>query len=168
MQQAKETATGGVGADVLAAIPHRPPFLFIDAVRERGEGWIACERTFRAEEPFYAGHFPGNPVTPGVILCEAVFQAAAILFAESGGGGGLTGGGENGGAAPAAPAATPLLCRVETARFRQVVRPGDTVRIEARAKEKMQGFHFFDGKITLGGKTVLTLAFALTHAAPAR
>ena len=64
--------------EVLQAIPHRPPFLFVDKVVETREDGIVCSRVFRAEEKFYEGHYPNAPLTPGVLLCESVFQAAAI------------------------------------------------------------------------------------------
>ncbi|MFM8904345.1 MAG: hypothetical protein ACKOIB_03735, partial [Verrucomicrobiota bacterium] len=57
--------------DVQATIPHRPPFLFLDRVDELRADGAVCSRTFRAEEPFYAGHYPGNPITPGVLLRDS-------------------------------------------------------------------------------------------------
>ena len=65
---------------VKQALPHRPPFLFVDRIVEQGEGRIVTERTFRADEAFFAGHYPGSPLTPGVLLCEACFQTGAILL----------------------------------------------------------------------------------------
>jgi GxxExxY protein len=65
---------------VQRAIPHRPPFLFVDRIVEQGEGRIVTERTYRADEAFFAGHYPGSPLTPGVLLCEACFQTGAILL----------------------------------------------------------------------------------------
>ncbi|MDR3228421.1 MAG: beta-hydroxyacyl-ACP dehydratase [Puniceicoccales bacterium] len=130
---------------VLSAIPHRPPFLFVDEIIEIRDDGITCRRTLRENESFYAGHYPGNPVTPGVLLCESVFQAAAIYLS-----GKLQAGG------------TPVLCRIENARFKNMVFPGDILTIEVVFVEKMQGFYFMSGKVICNGKTALTIKFALT------
>ena len=62
-------------------IPHRPPFLFVDEIVSESADGLVARRAFRAEEDFYKGHYPGAPITPGVLLCEAVFQAAACYMA---------------------------------------------------------------------------------------
>lgn len=131
-------------------IPHRPPFLFLDEVLELDEQHALCARTFRAEEPFYAGHYPGNPLTPGVLLCEAVFQAGAVFLthrlASQGG---------------SSAESTPVLCRIEEAKFKGMVLPGDRVTIEVRPTETLQQFHFMSGTVRKDGKAVLTLRYAL-------
>ncbi|MDR2512270.1 MAG: beta-hydroxyacyl-ACP dehydratase [Puniceicoccales bacterium] len=134
---------------VLDAIPHRKPFLFIDTIRQLRSDGITCERTLCASESFYEGHYPGNPITPGVLLCEAVFQAGAIFlsaklkedksFREK----------------------TPVLCRIESARFKKTVLPGDIVTVDVAMRETLQGFHFMSGKVSCNGHLVLTLRFAL-------
>lgn len=136
--------------DVQATIPHRPPFLFLDRVDELRPDGAVCSRTFRPEEPFYAGHYPGNPITPGVLLCESVFQAGAVyltkkLQAEGG----------------SAEGRTPVLCRIEEAKFKGMVFPGDTVSIEVKHAETLQQFHFMTGTVRRDGKAVLTIRFAL-------
>jgi 3-hydroxyacyl-[acyl-carrier-protein] dehydratase len=135
---------------VLDTIPHRPPFLFLDRIDEIRADGVTCSRTFRADEPFYAGHYPGNPITPGVLLCESVFQAAAIFLTKK-----LQG--EGGVAADK----TPVLCRIEEAKFKGMVRPGDTVSIEVKHIETLQQFHFMTGTVRREGKAVLTIRFAL-------
>ena len=67
-------------AEIHAAIPHREPFLLLDEIVERDERRIVCRKTFRGDEYFYAGHYPGFPLTPGVLLCEAAMQAGAVLL----------------------------------------------------------------------------------------
>jgi len=136
--------------EVLATIPHRPPFLFLDEIKEVRPDGATCTRTFRADEPFYAGHYPGNPITPGVLLCESVFQAGAVyltrkLQAEGG----------------APDGKTPVLCRIEEAKFKGMVKPGDTVTIDVKHVETLQQFHFLTGTVRRDGKAVLTLRFAL-------
>lgn len=135
--------------DVLDAIPHRQPFLFVDAIRQVSPDGITCERTLRTDEPFYGGHYPGNPITPGVLLCEAVFQAGAIFLSKK------FKDDEN------FRKKTPVLCRIESARFKKTVFPGDTVIIDVTMRETLQGFHFMSGKVTCNGHLALTLRFAL-------
>jgi 3-hydroxyacyl-[acyl-carrier-protein] dehydratase len=63
---------------VLAAIPQREPFRFIDEILELGDGHIVAAYTFRPDADFYRGHFPGRPITPGVILIESMAQAGVV------------------------------------------------------------------------------------------
>ena len=69
---------------VKAIIPHREPFLFVDRIVEQSEGRIVTEREVRADEPQFAGHYPGSPLMPGVLLCEACFQTGAMLLRSAG------------------------------------------------------------------------------------
>jgi 3-hydroxyacyl-[acyl-carrier-protein] dehydratase len=66
--------------EVLAAIPQQPPFRFIDEILELGDDFIVASTTFRPDADFYRGHFPGNPITPGVILVEAMAQAGVVAL----------------------------------------------------------------------------------------
>jgi 3-hydroxyacyl-[acyl-carrier-protein] dehydratase len=72
---------------VLAGLPHRPPFLFVDRIVEQSPGRIVTEWDVRADLPAFAGHFPGQPVLPGVLMAEFCFQSAALLFSSEPGGG---------------------------------------------------------------------------------
>ncbi|MDR2982244.1 MAG: beta-hydroxyacyl-ACP dehydratase [Puniceicoccales bacterium] len=136
--------------EVLDTIPHRPPFLFVDDIVELREQGATCRRTLRADEFFYQGHYPGNPITPGVLLCEAVFQTGAIYLVKK-----LQAEGSD------ATGKTPVLCRIEEAKFKNMVFPGDTITIEVTMGEKMQSFYFMSGKILKDGKAVLTIRYAL-------
>jgi 3-hydroxyacyl-[acyl-carrier-protein] dehydratase len=101
-----------VTSDPVALLPHRPPFRFVDAVDELEPG-VAIRARYRVtgDEPFLAGHFPGNPVFPGVLQLEALAQAGGIaLLADARYAGKL-----------------PLFGGVEDARFRRVIRPGDEI-----------------------------------------
>ena len=140
-------------AEILALIPHRPPFLFVDEIVAQEGDTLTARRTWRAEEAFYAGHYPGAPITPGVLICEAVFQTGALLMARL-----MAGAGGQGG--------VPLLTKVTDVRFRLPVYPGDTVQIEVRRKETIGGFHFMTGAITREGKKVLNVEFSVAWKTP--
>ncbi|MGE9290134.1 MAG: 3-hydroxyacyl-ACP dehydratase FabZ, partial [Puniceicoccales bacterium] len=131
-------------------IPHRPPFLFIDEVVEIEEGRLVAERTIRAEEPQFEGHYPGNPIMPGVLICEAAFQAAAVLLVNR-----LEQKGE------AIGGRTPILSRISDARFKSMVKPGDKIRITVTHKETISRFEFLNAVIEKDGRKAATLSFAL-------
>jgi 3-hydroxyacyl-[acyl-carrier-protein] dehydratase len=139
---------------VTELIPHRPPFLFVDAIVSHDGDVLVATRTWRADEDFYRGHYPGAPITPGVLLCEAVFQTGALLMAR------LMGG-------PEGQGGVPLLTKVTEVRFRQPVYPGDTTVMEVRRAETMGEFHFMSGSMKKDGKRVLNLEFSVAWKKPA-
>ncbi len=128
-------------------IPHRDPFLFVDDILEQDESRILCRKTFSGEEFFFGGHYPHFPLVPGVILCEAIMQAGALLVAKT-----LPENEKEG--------KLPVVAKMGEVRFKQMVRPGNTILLEARFKEKMGTFYFLHGKAKLGGKTILQFEFA--------
>ncbi len=136
--------------EILKTIPHRPPFLFIDAIVEIRADGATCKRTIRADEPQFAGHYPGNPIMPGVLLCEACFQTGAIYLAKQ-----IEQDGRS------LNDVTPVLSRIGDAKFKQMVKPGDVITIEVTMKETVSKFHFLRGKVLKEGKPALTIEFAL-------
>ncbi len=137
-------------SEIERRIPHRPPFLFLDRIVETEENRIVAEREVREEEPHFAGHYPGNPIMPGVLICEAAFQAAAVLLMRR-----LEESGEDG------CDRTPVLSRITDARFKAMVKPGDVIRITVTHKETVSRFEFLDGVIEKDGRKAATLSFAL-------
>ncbi len=133
--------------EVKAAIPHREPFLFVDEILECDKTRILCKKTFTDKEFFFPGHYPGFPIVPGVLLCEAAMQAGAILltrvFEDEDIGGRL-----------------PVVAKMGEVRFKQMVRPDDTVLLEVKYRDKMAGVYFLRAKVTLNGKVSVQFDFA--------
>ncbi len=133
--------------EVKAAIPHREPFLFVDEIVECDEKRIVCKKTFTGEEFFFQGHYPNFPIVPGVILCESAMQAGAILLTRIFKDEDL----EN---------KIPVAAKMSEVRFKQPVRPGDTILLEVKFKDKMTGVYFLRAKVALDGKTSAQFDFA--------
>jgi 3-hydroxyacyl-[acyl-carrier-protein] dehydratase len=143
--------------NVTDLIPHRPPFLFVDEIVSSGPDGLVAKRTWRAEEDFYRGHYPGAPITPGVLLCEAVFQAAACYMALKA---------QAAGASPGE--GMPLIAKISDVRFRNPVYPGDTTMLEVKEKDALGGFTMLSGHIKKAdGTRVLNLDFAVAWKNPA-
>ncbi|MCA9103557.1 MAG: 3-hydroxyacyl-ACP dehydratase FabZ family protein [Pirellulales bacterium] len=132
-------------AEITAAIPHRPPFLFLDEVVSSADDRIHCRRTFTGEEAFYQGHYPRQPITPGVILCEAAMQAGAVLLSRRVSGEGV-----------------PVATRMNDVRFKRIVEPGETVDIEVTLDDELGGAFYLTGRVSVGGKLAARLSFACT------
>ena len=139
--------------EVQQLIPHRPPFLFVDEIVSHEGETLVARRTWRAEEDFYQGHYPGAPITPGVLLCKSVFQTGALLMARLHASQGGVGG-------------VPLLAKVTEVRFRNPVYPGDTTTIEVKRKETLGGFHMMSRSIKTGDKRILSVEFSVAWKAP--
>jgi 3-hydroxyacyl-[acyl-carrier-protein] dehydratase len=136
-------------AEILAAIPHRDPFLLVDEIVARTDNRIVCRKTFTGAEYFFAGHYPGHPLVPGVILCEAAMQAGAILLssqlAETSG-------------------RVPVATRMNDVRFKRMVRPGETIEMEIELTERLATAFFLKAKVTVEGSVAVRFEFACTAA----
>jgi 3-hydroxyacyl-[acyl-carrier-protein] dehydratase len=130
---------------IKAAIPHREPFLLVDEIVEQSENRIVCRKKFTGDEFWYAGHYPNFPLTPGVLLCEAAMQAGALLLAKY---------------AANEPGGVPVVTRMNNVKFKQMVRPGETIELAAEITERMAGAFFLTARVTVGGKTAVTFDFA--------
>ena len=133
---------------ILENIPQREPFLFIEKIIERTEDSIITSKTLTGEEDFFRGHFPGRPVFPGVLMCEAVFQTGALLMSLKGQGAGTN--------------KTALVTRIQSTKFKNMAKPGDTLNIKVDFVEMLSNAAFMKGKITTNDKTIMTIEFAAT------
>lgn len=141
---------------VTELIPHRPPFLFVDEIVSHAPDALVARRRWRAEEDFYRGHYPGAPITPGVLLCESVFQAAACFMALKA---------RAAGAQPGE--GVPLIAKIGDVRFRAPVYPGDEVVIEVKQKDALGGFTMMSGAMKKAdGTRVMNVDFAVAWKTP--
>ncbi len=134
----------------LSSIPHRPPFLFVDEVVEVSDDRIVTTKLADPDAEFFKGHYPDHPVMPGVLICECCFQAGALLIAHK-----LDG---------AEVGTVPVITRIQDARFKRMVRPGQTLQIEVTLDEELDGAYFMTGRVTVEGKAVVRVAFAAMQA----
>lgn len=133
---------------ILKNIPQRDPFLFIENIVDRTENSITTSKLLTGNEDFFRGHFPGRPVFPGVLMCEAVFQTGALLMALKGEGAGNS--------------KTALVTRIQSTKFKNMAKPGDNLHITVDFVEMLANAAFMKGKITANGKTIMTIEFAAT------
>lgn len=102
---------------IMDVIPHRYPFLLIDTIEEIEEGTKAVgKKCVSANEPFFQGHFPNNPVMPGVLIIEAMAQVGAVAMLSN----------------PQMKGKTAYFAGIDKARFRRKVIPGDVLMLETR------------------------------------
>ena len=136
-------------------IPHRPPFLFLSRIVEHEGDRVVAEWDVPEDLPAFEGHFPGEPVLPGVLISEFCFQAgAALIYATN--------------PADREAEGVPVLTKIEDARFRKIVRPGETLRAAVEMTERVANARFVDAKVTAAdGKTVVRLRCVLAVASPA-
>ncbi len=127
------------GSDEIRKIlPHREPFLLVDEVLELEERKrIVAVKHVLASEPYFAGHFPGAPVMPGVLIVEAMAQAGALLLLRE---------------VPDRESKLVFFAGIDRARFRQPVFPGDDLRLELTVLSQRVTIAEMDGKAYVGDK----------------
>ena len=116
-------------------LPHRKPMLLVDEAAVNPDGSATGHYTVQGNEFFLQGHFPGNPVVPGVILCEMMAQATCVLLSES-----------------LPEGSTPYFTSLDKVKFKNPVRPGDTLETECVITKSKGPFYFASGKGYVNGK----------------
>ncbi len=138
---------------VMAALPHRYPMLLVDRVEELvPDRSIAAIKAVTINEQFFQGHFPGRPIMPGVLIVEALAQAAGILAVESLG---LAGSGK-----------LVYFMAIDGAKFRKPVEPGVLLRLEVEFVQKRSSVCKFSGVAKIDGQVVAEANFTAMIADP--
>lgn len=134
--------------DIMELIPHRQPFLFVDRIQvteegKRGTGY----KMVTINEPFFQGHFPGNPVMPGVIIIETMAQVGAVILL----------------ARDDFKGKTPYFAGINRFRFKRKVRPGDVLKMDVEITKLRgsigigQGIAFVDGEVAAEGEFLFAI-----------
>ncbi|MGQ0286963.1 3-hydroxyacyl-ACP dehydratase FabZ [Pasteurellaceae bacterium 22721_9_1] len=127
-------------SEIMTLLPHRYPFLLVDRVVDYQEGeWLKAVKNISVNEPCFTGHFPENPVFPGVLILEAMAQATGVLACKT-----------------YRPLENELyyFAAIDSARFRRPVLPGDRMELEVRFVAERRGVTKFTGVATVDGKVV--------------
>lgn len=129
--------------DVIQYLPHRYPFLMIDKVIDYHETWLQAVKNVTVNEPYFTGHFPDNPVMPGVMITETIAQAGAVL-------------------AYLKAQSTPkedifFLAGINNAKFKQIVVPGDQLIVDVNILGNKGHFWKIHGEAKVDGKIVCSL-----------
>ena len=130
--------------EIKQILPHREPMLLVDEVVLNEDGTATGYYKVQGDEYFLQGHFPGNPIVPGVIQCEMMAQSACILFAdkmkESG--------------------ALPVYTGLDKVRFRGMIKPGDLIKIDVKLVKASHPLYALHGQITVDGKKCMSGDFS--------
>lgn len=114
-------------------LPHREPMLLIDEIDVDEEGVCHAKYRIKEDEFFCEGHFPGNPIVPGVIQCEIMAQSCALLVKDE------------------IQDRMTLYTGIDNVRFKHIVKPGDLCEVTARLKSKRGTMFFCEAVLTVGG-----------------
>ena len=117
--------------------------LLVDEIVSQTEKEIVCRKSFFADEYFFQGHYPDQPIVPGVILCESTVQAGAVLLSS------LMQGTEG----------VPVLTRMNDVKFKSIVKPGDTIEMTVKLDEVVSNAYFLTGIAKCDGKVAARLGF---------
>ena len=127
--------------EILELLPHRYPFLLVDRVLDFEEGrFLRAVKNVSVNEPFFQGHFPGQPIMPGVLIIEALAQAGGVMTQLSLG----------------RDAGSQLfyMVKVENARFSKQVVPGDVLILDVRMKRLIRNMGWYSGEAKVNGEVV--------------
>ena len=126
-------------------LPHREPMRLIDSIDIDRDGVCHAQYRIKEDEFFCRGHFPGNPIVPGVIQCEIMAQSCALLVKDE------------------IKGRTTLYTGIDNVRFKHIVKPGDLCEVTAKLKSKRGPMFFCEAVLTVDGKLCCKgdLSFAL-------
>ena len=140
MMSEETLGTAGIN-DILRLLPHRYPFLLIDRVIDiRGEDHGIGIKNVTVNEPYFTGHFPDNPVMPGVLMIEGMAQTASILALRL--------------LPPPAQQRTMFFLTIDKAKFRKPARPGDILEYHVDKLSRRRSMWWYRGEAKVGGVLV--------------
>ena len=128
--------------EIMLILPHREDMLLLDDAALEGTDAVGHYHV-RGDEFFLRGHFPDNPIVPGVILCEILAQSACVLLQDKMEGGKL-----------------PVYTGLNNVKFRSPVHPGDTVETRCRIKRAKHPFYFGEGTVSVDGRLCVSAEFS--------
>ncbi len=134
--------------EIMKILPHRDTMLLLDEV-QNNDGAAIGHYTVRGDEFFLKGHFPDNPIVPGVILCEILAQSACVLMEDA-----------------IREGQIPVYTGLNNVKFRSPVKPGDTVETRCSIKRAKHPFYFAEGTVCVDGRLCVSaeFSFAITGA----
>ena len=142
--------------EIKACIPHRDPFLWLDEVTEISDTHIVARKVLSADLPVFQGHYPNFPVFPGVLQCEACFQAGAVLISRL---------------VPTGTDDVPVVTRLNNVQFRKMIRPGETIELHVELTARLANACYLKGKVmvrdTITNATKVTARLEFVCAAAA-
>lgn len=130
--------------EIKKILPHREPMLLVDEVTLGEDGTATGYYLVRGDEFFLQGHFPGDPIVPGVIQCEMMAQSACIMFADKMAGANVL----------------PVYTGLDKVRFRNMVKPGDRVKIETKLVRECHPMYMLHGELSVDGKKCMSGDFS--------
>ena len=130
--------------ELMKILPHREPMLLVEEAFVNEDGTATGYYTVKGDEYFLQGHFPGNPIVPGVIQCEMMAQSACVLFADK-----MTQEGF-----------IPVYTGLDKVRFRGMIKPGDTIRIDTKIVRECPPMFMLHGEVSVDGKRCMSGDFS--------
>ena len=130
--------------EIKEILPHREPMLLVDEVVLNEDGSATGYYNVRGDEFFLQGHFPDNPIVPGVIQCEMMAQSACILFKDRMKSGNVL----------------PVYTGLDKVRFRKQIVPGDRIRIDVKIERGCHPLYRLSGEVSVDGKKCMSGEFS--------
>lgn len=122
--------------EIQKILPHKYPFLLVDKITELEEGKsVTGIKNVTVNEPFFQGHFPGNPIMPGVLICEALAQAGAVMLLST----------------PENKGKLGVFTGINNFKFRKQVVPGDVLELHVELVKSRHGMGIANAKATVDG-----------------